>query len=116
MKLAAYLRVSTDKQAEQGLGLDVQEQAIRAWATGAVIGRTFGSTGFRPSLSLQFDAASRDKRPTDDQLDTFNPLFPSGYYFTTAGYTTYANLVHVKTDLSVNPLTNVKLSFGIGAE
>ena len=32
MKLVAYLRVSTDKQAEQGLGLDVQRQAVRAWA------------------------------------------------------------------------------------
>jgi DNA invertase Pin-like site-specific DNA recombinase len=32
MKLAAYLRVSTDKQAEEGLGLEVQEQAIKRWA------------------------------------------------------------------------------------
>jgi DNA invertase Pin-like site-specific DNA recombinase len=32
MQLVAYLRVSTDKQAEDGLGLDVQEHAIRAWA------------------------------------------------------------------------------------
>jgi hypothetical protein len=94
----------------------IGSQAIRAWATGAVIGRTFGSTRFRPRLSLQFDAASGDKSPTDHQLDTFNPLFPSGYYFTTAGYTTYANLVHVKTDVSVNPLTDVKLSSGIGVE
>jgi DNA invertase Pin-like site-specific DNA recombinase len=31
VKVAAYVRVSTDKQAERGLGLDVQEQAIRAW-------------------------------------------------------------------------------------
>jgi DNA invertase Pin-like site-specific DNA recombinase len=33
MKVAAYLRVSTDAQAEHGLGLDVQRQAIRAWAS-----------------------------------------------------------------------------------
>jgi DNA invertase Pin-like site-specific DNA recombinase len=32
MKVAGYLRVSTDRQAEEGLGLEVQEQAIRAWA------------------------------------------------------------------------------------
>lgn len=32
MKLIAYLRVSTDCQAEQGLGLEVQERAIRKWA------------------------------------------------------------------------------------
>lgn len=32
MKLIAYLRVSTDRQAEKGLGLEVQERSIRAWA------------------------------------------------------------------------------------
>jgi DNA invertase Pin-like site-specific DNA recombinase len=32
VRLVAYLRVSTDEQAEEGLGLDVQRQAIRAWA------------------------------------------------------------------------------------
>src|SRR5690242_12478196 len=32
MKLVGYLRVSTDRQAEEGLGLDVQEHAIRSWA------------------------------------------------------------------------------------
>jgi hypothetical protein len=108
-------RVDWDAEAMSQNGR-IGAQAIRAWATGVVIGRTFGSAGFRPRISLQFDAASGDKNPIDRQLDTFNPLFPSGYYFTTAGYTTYANLVHAKTDLSVNPLNNVKLSFGIGVE
>ena len=32
MKLVAYLRVSTDRQVEEGLGLDVQHRAIRRWA------------------------------------------------------------------------------------
>ena len=32
MNLAAYLRVSTDRQADEGLGLDVQRQVIRKWA------------------------------------------------------------------------------------
>ncbi len=32
MKPAIYLRVSTDKQADHGLGLDVQETAARTWA------------------------------------------------------------------------------------
>lgn len=32
VKLVAYLRVSTDKQADEGLGLEVQERAVRKWA------------------------------------------------------------------------------------
>ena len=32
MKLVVYLRVSTDRQAEHGFGLDVQEASCRAWA------------------------------------------------------------------------------------
>lgn len=31
MRIVAYLRVSTDKQAEEGLGLDVQAEAIERW-------------------------------------------------------------------------------------
>lgn len=32
MRVVGYLRVSTDRQAEEGLGLDIQESAIREWA------------------------------------------------------------------------------------
>jgi hypothetical protein len=91
-------------------------RAIHAWATGAIAGRTFDAVPLRPRVGLQFDAASGDKNPTDNQLNTFNPLFPSGYYFTTAGYTTYANLVHVKAVLSVTPRNNFRLSAGVGSE
>jgi DNA invertase Pin-like site-specific DNA recombinase len=32
VKLGAYLRVSTDRQAEEGLGLDIQRAGIKRWA------------------------------------------------------------------------------------
>ncbi len=35
MRLVGYLRVSTDRQVEEGLGLEEQERAVRAWATAA---------------------------------------------------------------------------------
>jgi len=109
-------RVDWDAEAMSQNG-SIGAQAIRAWATGVVIGRTLDSMRFRPRVSVQFDAASGDKSPTDDQLNTFNTLFPSGgHYFTTAGYTTYANLVHIKTALSLSPLPNLKLSSAIGVE
>jgi DNA invertase Pin-like site-specific DNA recombinase len=34
MRLIAYLRVSTDLQAEQGMGLDIQRKGVRAYAKG----------------------------------------------------------------------------------
>ncbi len=95
---------------------NIGERAIHAWATGAIVGRTFKSVPLSPRVSLQFDAASGDKNPTDNQLNTFNPLFPSGYYFTQAGFTTYANLVHVKAGLSLTPRNNLRLSAGVGGE
>src|SRR5256885_1807368 len=33
MRVAGYLRVSTDRQAERGLGLAVQGRAVRRWAS-----------------------------------------------------------------------------------
>ena len=91
-------------------------RSIHAWATGAIVGRTFAAAPLRPRLSLQFDAASGDKSPTDNQLNTFNPLFPSGSYFNTAGYQTYANLFHIKAGLSVTPRDRLRLGVGIGSE
>jgi hypothetical protein len=70
-----------------------------------------GETSKSPITKLAGRSVSWSSAPV-----TFNPLFPSGYYFTTAGYTTYANLVHAKTDLSLNPLTNLKLTSGLGVE
>lgn len=32
-KILGYVRVSTDKQADEGLGLEVQEEAIRSWCS-----------------------------------------------------------------------------------
>jgi DNA invertase Pin-like site-specific DNA recombinase len=57
VKAVAYLRVSTDKQAEEGLGLEVQEAALRRWAKAhghriVALARDEGVSGMK-------DAASR---------------------------------------------------------
>lgn len=58
MRLAGYLRVSTDGQAEDGYGLDVQRGAIKRWAkaNGHVIERWCSDEG----VSGTIDALDRD--------------------------------------------------------
>lgn len=55
MKVVAYLRVSTDRQAEEGLGLEVQEAAIRTWAAaqGAEIVTVYKDEGISGSNGIE---------------------------------------------------------------
>jgi hypothetical protein len=90
-------------------------QSIRAWAIGSIAGYTFPALWF-PRIAIQTDAASGDRNPHDGQLETFNPLFPNGYYFALAGYTGYANLIHVKPSLTVNPIKTLKVMLAVAAQ
>lgn len=91
-------------------------QDIRAWAVGSLTGYTFADEKGKPRIALQFDAASGDNNPKDHVLQTFNPLFPNGVYFTLAGYTGYVNVIHVKTSLTLQPETAVKIMLTGGAQ
>jgi DNA invertase Pin-like site-specific DNA recombinase len=69
VRLVGYLRVSTDRQAEEGLGLEVQEEAIRSWAVAEghdIVGWTrdegvSGTNGLddRPGLADALDAVQK---------------------------------------------------------
>jgi hypothetical protein len=89
---------------------------IRAWAVGSLSGYTFSDIGWTPRLGFQFDAASGDKNPKDGVLQTFNPLFPNGFYFSLAGYTGYTNLIHVKPSLTLHPTNSVKLTLAVASQ
>ncbi len=89
---------------------------IRAWAVGTRTGYTFGDLGWTPRLGVQADAASGDTRRGDGTIGTFNPLFPNGYYFTLAGYTGYANLLHLKPSLTVKPIAGLTLTGALGLQ
>ena len=58
MKIIGYIRVSTDQQAESGLGLEAQRKAIEAYAKnlGHPITEFYSDEGICGALSL-------DKRP-----------------------------------------------------
>lgn len=89
---------------------------IRAWALGARTGYTMASLPWQPRLGLQFDAGSGDHHAGDGALGTFNPLFPNGYYFTLAGYASYANILHLKPSITVSPIDRLKIMAAIGLQ
>jgi hypothetical protein len=90
--------------------------SIRAWAFGSLNGYTFTAAPWKPRLGIQLDAASGDRNPNDHELNTFNPLFPNGYYVTLAGYTGYTNFIHVKPSITVHPNPRLKLMGAVGAQ
>lgn len=89
---------------------------IHAWATGARAGYTLDGLPWTPRLGLQLDSASGDRHPDDGRLGTFNPLFPNGYYFTLAGYTGYANLLHLKPSITLHPDSHLAATIALGLQ
>ncbi len=87
---------------------------ILAWAVGARTGYTFEDFTWSPRIGLQFDVASGDRDAEDGTLGTFNPLFPNGFYFSLGGHTGYANLVHIKPSVTVQPTEDLTLMAGVG--
>ncbi|MEA1648858.1 alginate export family protein [Nitrospirillum sp. BR 11164] len=92
----------------------VGPKSVGSWAVGALTGYTLTDVVWTPRLGLQADAASGDDRAGDGRLGTFNPLFPNGYYFALAGYTGYANLIHLKPSLTVKPMPKLSLMTAAG--
>jgi hypothetical protein len=91
-------------------------ESIEAWALGSLAGYTLRSVTWEPRLGIQLDAASGDRNRNDHELNTFNPLFPNGYYVTLAGYTGFVNFIHIKPSITVHPVTKLKLMGAVGLQ
>jgi hypothetical protein len=91
----------------------VGDSTILAWAVGSIAGYKL-DLPWSPRIALQIDAASGDRHPNDGRVETFNSLFPNGYYFTLAGYTGYSNLIHIKPSITLKPAANLALLGALG--
>ena len=84
---------------------------IQAWTVASDTGYTFVSVPLRPRIGLRADIASGDEDPNNPDLQTFNPLFPKGAYFSEAGLIGPANFIDVNPCLDLHLNDHATLIF-----
>ncbi len=89
------------------------ESSIRAWTVSVDAGYEFSGLPLSPRVGLKADAISGDQDLDDQELGTFNPLFPRLPYFSEANLATPANLLDLQPNLhlSVSETVGVQLSW-----
>ena len=83
---------------------------ISAWTAASDTGYTFESTPWRPRLGFKADITSGDQNPNDHDLETFNPLFPRGAYFSETALIGPANHIDLHPSLELKPIERLKLT------
>lgn len=68
---------------------------IEAWMVASNVGYTVEALPLQPRFGTQVNANSGDSNPDAPDLQTFNPLFPRGAYFSQANFIGPLNLVDV---------------------
>ncbi|MGB9082643.1 MAG: alginate export family protein [Desulfuromonadaceae bacterium] len=84
---------------------------IRAWTIASDTGYSFEFLPLRPRFGLRADIASGDEDPDNPDLQTFNPLFPKGAYFSEAGLIGPANFIDLNPRLDLHITDRVTLAF-----
>lgn len=83
---------------------------INAWTVASISGYTFNSLKWRPRFSLSANIASGDDNAKDNQLNTFNPLYPNLSYFEEAAMLAPQNFFNIMPNLAIQPLATIRLS------
>ena len=71
------------------------DAGISAYEASFDLGYYFQQLPLGPNISLRVDLASGDANPRDRTLETFNPLFPKGIYFSEPSFLGPENLIAV---------------------
>ena len=83
---------------------------IGAWSVASDSGHTWTEFPWTPRLGLSANVASGDKKAAYDNLETFNPLFPRGNYFSELALLGPRNFFNVHPFLSASPLKNIDVT------
>jgi hypothetical protein len=83
---------------------------IDAWSLATDTGYTWQEASWTPRLALSANIASGDRDPTDADLQTFNPLFPRGNYFSELALLGPRNFYNLHTFLSFLPTPRLEVT------
>lgn len=84
--------------------------AIAAWMFASDTGYTVEALPARPRFGAQVNATSGDANPRSPDLQTFNPLFPRGAYFSQANLIGPLNLVDIHPAMTVTPVDGLEIT------
>jgi hypothetical protein len=76
---------------------------ISAWTIASDTGFTFRDTPWQPRIAISANIASGDSDPADQDLGTFNPIFPRGNYFSQAAVLGPRNFFNLHPFVTVRP-------------
>jgi hypothetical protein len=97
-----------DLEADYQLG-QFEDLDISAWSVAAELGYTLAKVPASPRLYVGFDYASGDDDPNDDELNTFNQLFPLGHaYFGYIDVIGRQNIIDIHPGLELTPIQNAR--------
>ncbi|MDX2133642.1 MAG: alginate export family protein [Saprospiraceae bacterium] len=85
-------------------------QFINAYTASIDLNYTFYKEKTTPTIGVKTEIISGDKSKDDNQLNSFNPLFPRGAYFGLAALIGPVNLVDFHPNFSFKPFKNFELS------
>ncbi len=85
-------------------------QYINAYTASIDLNYTFDKRKTEPTIGVKTEIISGDKSKNDNQLNTFNPLFPRGAYFGLAALIGPVNLIDFHPNFSFKPFKYFEVS------